>query len=169
MSNVECRKVFQIAWNLTGPLTSLTCPINCPFIPDEMILRAVSYNDAASTPAIITSTLVSGTEGVGTANAVSTNIDGILCMVTDLAASNPHIRFPMRKPVQGNYTFNQRNLAGAPGTATGFVWLCLEFVKYRPPQMDKGPRTEEKNSIIGLDGAAFHPKVQKKKDFPLHT
>ncbi len=120
MRIVEVRKNILIRHKFNADLANAQWneSINIEFIPDEVIVRAISYssqNDEAGVSLIWTD-LVN---------------DSYLGTYIDDAISNPNQVFTIGRPVRGVYAFKGLFYSGnLDNVALGVIVISLEFIKY---------------------------------------
>ena len=117
----EVRKHIEISFLLNAPLStsiSFERNITLDFIPDEMIVRQISYRviTTETDVYIINSDLVNGDLGT--------------FFIFPNFLFNETI-FPIKKPIIGLYTFSIRKQPSSAITGVGNLSLHLEFIKYR--------------------------------------
>ena len=117
MPEVELTKIISVS-SVADEVFRQTIDID--FIPDEMIVRSISYyNDGTEgTVGYIWTDLVDG-------NILGTYLDSITIHC-------PGTRFIIKKPIRGVYTFQMRNLQNEINLLIGGeLLIILEFVKYK--------------------------------------
>jgi len=122
------RYVVSILWDTAN--ATINRDIRPPFNPDFMILRTVCPQIGANPPVLWR---------IRVNNLLPD--DKILCGFYDAGGAgvaapggqslvyNPLTEFQMHNQVNGNYTFELLNTAGAQATSAGFLYLQLEFMK----------------------------------------
>jgi hypothetical protein len=103
--------------NISAPWDQM---INIPFVPDEMIIRSVSYLTTGAVtntfPQYVSSSLTS---------------DDALCIITDAnAVHNPETHIMLARPIMGNFNFRVRTIANAQSASTGRLMILIEFIKH---------------------------------------
>lgn len=120
MADIEQRKNVNFGHYDAGGFSSFTQYINVSFVPDDMVVRGITWytNGTSQAVRVLTSDLV--TEGIlGSFNESSQQ-------------SNAVTYFKMNKPVQGTYTFNISDYTGiSKQTLYGPINISLEFIKYK--------------------------------------
>ena len=97
------------------------------FIPDEVIVKLVTY--------------VSAVGGEADISGIYTNlVNDIISSFFDGTYAVPNITFTLMKPILGTYNFKfiTGDLAPTPlSTRSGDLFIHLEFVKYKTNMVDK--------------------------------
>lgn len=93
------------------------------FIPDEVIVKMISFNSADPQANPYNSVV-----------NISTNLidDQWLGSITDVGSSFPGLTFTLKKPIFGQYKFQLFNVNNVPFNYIGDLSIHLEFVKYGP-------------------------------------
>lgn len=115
---VVARQTVLIGQNLgnDGPVWKQF--INLDFVPDEMIVRSITYRYDGTEP----------NQGFIYTDLVK---DSILGTYMDGSTNNPQSVFPMKKQVKGQFLFQAMSSTSVLDGGDGVLFATLEFVKYQ--------------------------------------
>ncbi len=116
---VESRRNITVGANLTGNNTFNINIFNVSFIPDEVIVRQITYQNDPAAP--VAESFAIWTDLVG--DYIGSFFDGSTC--------SPNITYDLKRSVQGYYNFKVHTTAGVVPALTGKLFLHLEFVRYK--------------------------------------
>jgi len=127
ITNIIERRYNFIIKSTLGASGKFTQTINCPFIPDEMIVRVIDYLNNATEP------------GISFLSQNITPLNDIISSFSDGLSLSLQAVYTINKPVNGLYTFTITDVNGNLVTANraGVMTLLLEFVKYQVQKQEK--------------------------------
>lgn len=132
---IEDRKNILIRYENIDTPTSFTKTINnVDFIPDEMIVKNISF---AAPLSLLTGTSADHDFGLGADPynrivCIWTNlVNDYIATFTDNGNCKSNAHYQIKKLVKGTYIFNLTDINNNPFDWNGDITIELEFVKYR--------------------------------------
>ena len=115
---VAARQTVLVAQNLGADGPEWYQFLNVEFIPDEVIVRSISYRYDGTEP----------NQGFLTTNLIK---DSIIGTYMDGVTHNPNSVFPVKRQVKGQFLFQARSSSTLLDAGDGVLFAILEFVKYQ--------------------------------------
>ena len=116
MPQIAANKVIHVGAILNNA-SSFNANIVVDFVPDEVVIKGISFNPAAPDPGI--TYLYS--------NLVNDNIGSFF----ENFYIKPDLTFKLQTPVRGLYKFEIRDVANVHIPRTGDIIVRMDFVKYK--------------------------------------
>jgi uncharacterized protein (DUF2164 family) len=125
-TNIVEKRYNYVVRSTLGATGNFSQTINCNFIPDEMIVRGISYYNNGAEASI---------------SYVSQNItplNDIISAIGDGLVLSLQSAYTLNKPVNGLYIFTIIDVNGnIVITRAGILTIVLEFVKYKDQKQEK--------------------------------
>lgn len=148
---IEVRKNILIRNEFIVSATFYVTIPDVNFIPDEMIVRMITFNSSEALPTGSTATVGLSALPNNRVGVIQTDLvdDKYIATVTDVTNACPGTSFRIKKPVGGQYVFNFMDINGTISNVTADLAIHLEFVKYRQVK-----ETVEDGGLVSLSGKA---------------
>ncbi len=139
LSTIEVNKnvILYHDWQINDQATtSWTVQINTvPFIPDYMVIRAISYlprNDDTIGSYTLYSDIIGDDIGFFSVDSNDGGVNNVQAPVF-----NHPIYFKLNKPINGSYTFIPRGPSQDASAIQGYMVLAIDFIRFKSEKPQK--------------------------------